>query len=83
MREKTIGNVKRYDMTRKEFLQHYWCYYLVLEEKFKNTLNYVELNWQNAATFSNEYALLLQSIGAELDNFLNCTVVLPLKIEKT
>lgn len=56
-------------MTRKEFLQHYWCYYLVLEEKFKNTLNYVELNWQNAATFSNEYALLLQSIGAELDNF--------------
>lgn len=41
----------------------------MLEEKFKNTLNYVELNWQNAATFSNEYALLLQSIGAELDNF--------------
>lgn len=57
-------------MTRKEFLQHYWRYYLVLEEKFKNTLNYVELDWQNGAAFSNEYALLLQSIGAELDNFL-------------
>ncbi len=56
-------------MTRKEFLQHYWRYYLVLEEKFKNTLNYIELDWQNAQTFSNEYALLLQSIGAELDNF--------------
>lgn len=56
-------------MTRKEFLQHYWRYYLVLEEKFKNTLNYIELDWQNAGTFSNEYALLLQSIGAELDNF--------------
>ena len=41
----------------------------MLEEKFKNTLNYIELDWQNAGTFSNEYALLLQSIGAELDNF--------------
>lgn len=30
---------------------------------------YIELDWQNAGTFSNEYALLLQSIGAELDNF--------------
>lgn len=70
-------------MTRKEFLQHYWRYYLVLEEKFKNTLNYIELDWQNAGTFSNEYALLLQSIGAELDNFLRCIVGLQLKIEKT
>lgn len=41
----------------------------MLEEKFKSTLNYIELDWQNARTFSNEYALLLQSIGAELDNF--------------
>lgn len=56
-------------MTTKEFLRHYWHYYLVLEEKFKNTLNYVELDWENAGAFSNEYALLLQSIGAELDNF--------------
>lgn len=56
-------------MTRKEFLQHYWQYYLVLEEKFRNTLNYVELDKRNYYSFSNEYALLLQSIGAELDNF--------------
>lgn len=56
-------------MTRKEFLQWYWRYYLVLEEKFRNTLNYVELDDRNGAAFSNEYALLLQSIGAELDNF--------------
>lgn len=56
-------------MTRKDFLQQYWRYYLVLEEKFRNTLNYVELDDRNGAAFSNEYALLLQSIGAELDNF--------------
>lgn len=56
-------------MTRKDFLQRYWRYYMVLEEKFRNTLNYVELDDGNGAAFSNEYALLLQSIGAELDNF--------------
>lgn len=54
-------------MTRKEFLRRYWRYYLVLKEKFRNTLIYVELNDRNGAAFSNEYALLLQSIGAELD----------------
>ena len=56
-------------MTRKDFLQRYWSYYLILEEKFRITLNYVELDERNACSFSNEYALLLQSIGAELDNF--------------
>jgi hypothetical protein len=56
-------------MTRKDFLQRYWSYYLILEEKFRITLNYVELDERNAFSFSNEYALLLQSIGAELDNF--------------
>lgn len=56
-------------MTRKDFLQRYWSYYLILEDKFRNTLNYVELDERNSTSFSNEYALLLQSIGAELDNF--------------
>lgn len=65
-------------MTRKEFLQHYWRYYLVLEEKFKNTLNYIELDWQNAGTFSNEYGkcsycecrLEIESKDATIDHFL-------------
>lgn len=56
-------------MKRKDFLRRYWSYYLILEEKFRNTLNFVELGKRNACSFSNEYALLLQSIGAELDNF--------------
>lgn len=29
----------------------------------------MEINPSNFSTYSNEYALLLQSIGAELDNF--------------
>lgn len=56
-------------MTRQEFMQEYWRYYLMLEKKFIHTLSYVELATSNYMCYSNEYALLLQSIGAELDSF--------------
>lgn len=56
-------------MIRSEFMQNYWRYYLMLEKKFINTLTYVELSEQNYNTYSNEYAHLLQAIGAELDAF--------------
>ena len=56
-------------MNRQEFLNDYWGYYLMLEKKLINTFNYVELSTSNYSTFSNEYASLIQSIGAELDSF--------------
>ena len=56
-------------MTRKELSRYYWRYYRMLEDKFLSTVNYVEISQANKSTYSNEYALLLQSIGAELDNF--------------
>ena len=56
-------------MTRQELMQEYWRYYLMLEKKFIHTLSYVELAKSNYKCYSNEYALLLQSIGAELDSF--------------
>ena len=56
-------------MTRKELSRNYWRYYRMLENKFLSTANYVEISQANQSTYSNEYALLLQSIGAELDNF--------------
>lgn len=56
-------------MTREKLLRNYWRYYKMLEEKVIRTGNYVEIHPDNFASFSNEYALLLQSIGAELDNF--------------
>ena len=56
-------------MTRKEFLQNHWMYYLMLEKKFINTTMYVEVSTPNYSTFSYEYASLLQLIGAELDSF--------------
>ena len=56
-------------MTRVEFMANHWRYYLMLEKKFINTLSYVELSEDNFDTYSNEYAHLLQAIGAELDSF--------------
>lgn len=56
-------------MTRSEFMKNYWRYYLMLERKFINSLTYVELSVENYDTYSNEFAHLLQAIGAELDAF--------------
>lgn len=56
-------------MTTQEFEKTYWRYYLLLEKKFENTLTYVTLSKCNFKTFSNEYAHLIQSVGAELDSF--------------
>lgn len=65
------GSLKKelYDagMTRKELNQKHWRYYLMLEKRFIESMEYVELHQDNYNTFSNGYALLLQAIGAELD----------------
>lgn len=55
-------------ITRRELTEEYWQYYLLLEGKFVNTLQYVELRKFNYWTFSQEYELLIQAIGAELDS---------------
>lgn len=54
-------------MNRKELSQNHWKYYLMLEKRFKESIEYVELHKDNFDTFSNGYALLIQTIGAELD----------------
>lgn len=65
-------------MTREEFMQKYWHYYLLLEKKFINTIDYVELCEDNKATYSNEYAHLFLAIGGELDTFFKqfCDIAL-------
>ncbi len=55
-------------MTRKELTRNYWRYYRMLEDKFRETIDYVEISSTNFSTYSNEFAMLLQSIGSELDN---------------
>lgn len=56
-------------MTRKDFLRNYWNYYLSLENRVIQTASYVAIDHDNYKTFSNEYALLMQAIGGELDSF--------------
>lgn len=54
-------------MNKKELSQNHWRYYLMLERRFIESIEYVELHKDNYGTFSNGYALLIQAIGAELD----------------
>lgn len=54
-------------MDRKELSQRHWKYYLMLEKRFIESIEYVELHKDNYNAFSNGYALLIQAIGAELD----------------
>ena len=54
-------------MNRTELSRKYWKYYLMLEKRLTDSVEYVEFHKDNFETFSNGYALLLEAIGAELD----------------
>ena len=54
-------------MEREAFLQNYWNYYLVLENRFINAVNYVALNSDNYNTYSFEFVNLILLIRSELD----------------
>ncbi len=58
---------EKVQMNRLEMMQKYWRYYLLLEKRFLESLEYVELHKSNYKSFSNGYALLIQATGAELD----------------
>ncbi len=55
-------------MTREELNRRYWRYYLLLEKRFIQPIEYVELSESNYRAYSDVYAMLIQTIGAELDN---------------
>lgn len=71
---------RREDMISKvEFLKIHWNYYLMLEEDFRKTIRFVELDPSNFNTFSVEFSKQLQSICSEFDvicksicKFYNC-----------
>lgn len=56
-------------MTNTELSKNYWRYYLMLEKRLIEINDIVEIHSKNYKSFSNGFAMLLQSIGAELDNF--------------
>ena len=54
-------------MTRQEFMERHWRFYSMLEDKFTNTLQYVELDERNFQTFSMEFVSQIREIGSEID----------------
>ena len=56
-----------FKMTRNEFLNNYWRFYLLLEDRFLKSLSYVELCEINYDTYSIEFVSQLREIGSEID----------------
>lgn len=54
-------------MTVDSFLDKFWRYYLILEERFENSIRYVELNADNFSTYSIDFVNQIQMIGSEID----------------
>lgn len=54
-------------VTRDEFLQRYWKYYLMLEKDFLETERYLTIDELNFQAFSNEYIKQYQAICSEID----------------
>jgi hypothetical protein len=54
-------------ITRDEFLQRYWNYYLLLEKDFLYTERYVAIDELNFNSYSNEYIKQYQTICSEID----------------
>lgn len=55
------------EISREQFMKDFWNYYIMLENDFRKTIAYVELDEINFKTFSKEYIKLYQSICAEMD----------------
>lgn len=54
-------------VTRNEFIQRYWKYYLILEKNFLDTEQYLAIDELNFSAFSNEYIKQYQIICSEID----------------
>lgn len=54
-------------VTRNEFIQRYWKYYLMLEQNFLDTEQYLSIDELNYKAFSNEYIKQYQTICSEID----------------
>lgn len=51
----------------EQFLKKYWNYYIEIESQVLETRRYIEFDTNNRKAFSNEYLMLYQSIGSEID----------------
>lgn len=51
----------------EQFLKKYWNYYIEIESQVLKTRRYIEFDTNNRKAFSNEYLMLYQAIGSEID----------------
>lgn len=51
----------------EQFLKKYWNYYIEIESQVLETRRYIEFDANNRKAFSNEYLMLYQAIGSEID----------------
>lgn len=70
-------------MTREEFLNKYWRYYLILEKKMMNSLQYVELAVDNFRTYSMEFITQIQNLGSEVDTIMKVIAGFEMSSRKT
>lgn len=56
-------------MNCEEFEKVYWNNYILIENEFRETLEYVKLSQDNFKTYSNKYIKLILQIGSEIDIF--------------
>lgn len=54
-------------LNRKEFIERYWKYYLILEKNFLDVEQYLAIDEINYSAFSNEYIKQYQTICSEID----------------
>lgn len=54
-------------MDKMDFENQYWKHYLILENDFIKTVEYISLDIQNSTAYSTQYLKIFLSIGSEID----------------
>jgi hypothetical protein len=54
-------------MNREKLISDFWNYYLLLEDQFIRSSNFVEISLDNYETYSTVFVNLLLSLGSEID----------------
>ena len=53
-------------MTKDEFIKNYLTHYLNLEKEFQSTFEFVRVDEENYATYSNQYLKIILEVGSEI-----------------
>lgn len=54
-------------MNTDEFIENYWCHYIMIEKEFCEIFEYITLDKENENAFSHAYSKIILEIGSEVD----------------